>query len=62
MLRTHRPWKKHATRANESFAEAVAAEQQRHVQKIAAHAAAVVGRRQKGHVAAQGSQVADMIL
>jgi hypothetical protein len=35
--------------------------QQGHVEKIAAHAAAVIGRRQKGDIAAQGAQVAHMV-
>jgi hypothetical protein len=51
----------HAAGAHQSFAEAVAAEQQGHVEEITAHAAAVVGRRQKGHIAAQRPQVAHMV-
>ncbi len=50
-----------AAGAHQSFAEAVAAEQQRHVEKITAHPAAVIGRRQKGHVAAQRAQVSHMV-
>jgi hypothetical protein len=46
---------------HQPLAKAVAAEQQAHVEKITAHAAAVIGRRQKGHIAAQGAQVAHMV-
>jgi hypothetical protein len=46
---------------HQPFAEAVAAHPQRHVEEITAHAAAVVGRRQKGHIAAQRAQVAHVV-
>jgi hypothetical protein len=50
-----------AAGSHQAFAEAVAAKEQGHVEKISAHAAAIIGRRQKGHIAAQGAQVAHMV-
>ena len=51
----------HAAGSDETLAKAVAAYPQAQVQKIATHAAAVIGRRQKSHVAAQCAKVANVI-
>ena len=47
--------------SDQSLAETITAQKKGHVEKIAAHATAIVGRWKEGDVAAQGAQITHVI-